>query len=321
MSSPSSSSWAHQSPLFLDPSQPNSSPHSAHSDSESPSSRLSPSSAIAVLSPPRHAATLLPSEEKRMKIMAECSTSLPVVQDAILHILNSFEWECQGEVQGDLLIPIIEAVHFPNGGRSGSRGGIDRYRCRYGACTKVIKRRDHMLNHVRCHLGLKPWVCSFTSVDTNKAWFVYFATFSTVSTHTTLLSGTRFLRGDDLKRHLRHIHKHDMDENGYAPFFSLSSCPVDIVLCASMYFPVPNRVKQVRGPRKGRRADPYPTQDVDDDDEYKPYGTGYVARRGRTGLWQKVRASWLSCELVSVFRRHSRLCTPHLFCFRSEFGD
>jgi len=31
-----------------------------------------------------------------------------------------------------------------------------------------------------------------------------------------LLSGTRFLRVDDLKRHLRHIHKHDMDENGCA---------------------------------------------------------------------------------------------------------
>lgn len=84
------------------------------------------------------------------------------------------------------------------------------------------------------------------------------------------------MRVDDLKRHLRHIHKHDMDDNGYATFLSL----IDIFIRASTYFPVPNRVKQVRGPRKTRRSEPYPTYDASDD-EYKP--VGFVTRRGRTG--------------------------------------
>jgi hypothetical protein len=185
--------------------------------------------------------TRRPFEEKRAKVITECAVSPPIVRDAVYQIVHSPEWEAQQEVHGDLLMPIVEAVFFPNGGRSGSRGGIDRYRCLFGTCGKVIKRRDHMLNHVRCHLGLKPWVCGFASVDKQ--------------------CGTRFLRVDDLKRHLRHIHKVDMDENGN-------------------YFPVPNRVKQVRGPRKTRRPEPYPTYDASDD-EYKPIG--FEARRGRTG--------------------------------------
>ena len=119
-------------------------------------------------------------------------------------------------------MPIVEAVLFPNGGRSGSRGGIDRYRCLFGDCGKVIKRRDHMLNHVRCHLGLKPWVCGFASVD--KQWSVFSYLSHSVPTHTIYRSGTRFLRVDDLKRHLRHIHKLDMDENGYATFIYPSIC-------------------------------------------------------------------------------------------------
>jgi hypothetical protein len=116
--------------------------------------------------------------------MTECAASPPVVRDAVFHIVHSPEWEAQQEVLGDLLMPIVEAIHFPNGGRSGSRGGIDRYRCLFGClCAKVIKRRDHMLNHVRCHLGLKPWVCGFASVD--KQWSVCFLSFLTLSTYTT----------------------------------------------------------------------------------------------------------------------------------------
>lgn len=158
---------ARQSPPFPGPSR--TSP-SSQSDSDS-SFQLSPFSPAALLSP-SPPATQRPLEEKRTKVITECAPSPPVVRDAVFHIVHSPEWEAQQEVHSDVLMPIVEAVHFPNGGRSGSRGGIDRYKCLFGACAKVIKRRDHMLNHVRCHLGLKPWVCCFSSVD--KQWSVFF---------------------------------------------------------------------------------------------------------------------------------------------------
>jgi len=160
-----------QSPPYLNPSRTT---PSSHSDSEhSLSFRCSPSaaSAAARLSPTPQ----LPIEGRRAKVTAESAASPSVVRDAILHILHSPEWEQQEEVPGDMLTPIVEAIHFPNGGRSGSRGGIDRYKCLFGTCAKVIKRRDHMLNHVRCHLGLKPWICSFISADAHKQWSGYFA--------------------------------------------------------------------------------------------------------------------------------------------------
>ena len=157
-----------QSPPFAGPSQTSA---SSQSDSEA-SFRLSPFSPAALLSP-SPPATRRPIEEKRAKVITESAASPPIVRDAVFHIVHSPEWEAQQEVHGDLLMPIVEAVFFPNGGRSGSRGGIDRYRCLFGACGKVIKRRDHMLNHVRCHLGLKPWVCGFASVD--KQWSVFFS--------------------------------------------------------------------------------------------------------------------------------------------------
>src|SRR5882757_9175535 len=58
----------------------------------------------------------------------------------------------------------------------------------------------------------------------------------------------------------------------------LSACIIDNLPRASTYFPVPNRVKQVRGPRKTRRPEPYPTYDASDD-EYKP--VPFATRRGR----------------------------------------
>ena len=215
-----SSPWveARQSPHFPIPSQ-------THSSSQSDSDRLSPCSAATSLSPPHATTPQPPLEEKRRKIMTECAPAPPVVRNAVSSVVNSLEWQSQGDIHSDLLMPIVEPIHFANGGRSGSRGGIDCYRCRFGLCTKVIKRRDHMLNHVRCHLGLKPWVCAFISVDAHKQWSDDFTTFPTLSPLIQpLLSETRFLRIDDLKRHLRHLHKHDMDENGYASFLSLSFC-------------------------------------------------------------------------------------------------
>jgi len=149
---------------------------------------------------------------------------------------------------------------------------------------KVIKRRDHMLNHVRCHLGLKPWVCVFISAGAHKE------------------CGTRFLRLDDLKRHLRQIHKHDMDDNGE-------------------YFPVPHRVKQVRGPRKNRRAEAHSPRDADEE-EYRPYGTAHGARKGRTGLFgRRYGPHGLAVERHERSWRHARLRTPRFCHSNSKSGD
>ena len=54
--------------------------------------------------------------------------------------------------------------------------------------------------------------------------------------------------------------------------FSSIFCLINKYPCVRNYFPVPHRVKQVRGPRKNRQREPsYPTrQDDDNDDEYRP---------------------------------------------------
>ena len=160
-----SASWVNvpKSPRFANPSQGS---LSSQSDSEnSPKFRLSDLESAAFLVVEENLV-----EGRRAKVMTECAASLPVVYDAILHIVHSHEWENQEDISADLLLPIVEAIHFPSGGRSGSGSEIDRYRCLWGTCTKIIKRRDHMLNHVRNHLGLKPWVCSFTSADAERRW-------------------------------------------------------------------------------------------------------------------------------------------------------
>jgi hypothetical protein len=172
----------------IDPSMIQMSPQSWADPRHSPNaSRGTPSSQSDSENSFSPTAALLPQpspttfEEKRSRILAECAASPATVREAVLAVVNSSDWEEQADIHGDLLMPLIGAVRFPDGGRPGSRGGIDKYQCRFGSCGKVIKRRDHMLNHVRCHLGLKPWVCGFISADTGKQWSGYFTTFHALS--------------------------------------------------------------------------------------------------------------------------------------------
>lgn len=66
------------------------------------------------------------------------------------------------EISVDALQPLFTAIPYTSkGGKEGSRGGTDKYECLWGGCGKIVKRRDHMVNHVKAHLGIKPFACPF----------------------------------------------------------------------------------------------------------------------------------------------------------------
>ena len=66
------------------------------------------------------------------------------------------------EISVDALQPLFKAIPYTSkGGKEGSRGGTDKYECLWGGCGKIVKRRDHMVNHVKAHLGIKPFACPF----------------------------------------------------------------------------------------------------------------------------------------------------------------
>jgi len=66
------------------------------------------------------------------------------------------------EISVEALQPLFKAIPYTSkGGKEGSRGGTDKYECLWGGCGKIVKRRDHMVNHVKAHLGIKPFACPF----------------------------------------------------------------------------------------------------------------------------------------------------------------
>ena len=66
------------------------------------------------------------------------------------------------EISVEALQPLFKAIPYASkGGKEGSRGGTDKYECLWGGCGKIVKRRDHMVNHVKAHLGIKPFACPF----------------------------------------------------------------------------------------------------------------------------------------------------------------
>lgn len=51
----------------------------------------------------------------------------------------------------------IPLEYSPSG--VGSRSGAKAFRCLWLGCNKEIKRRDHSLNHIRQHVGSRPYEC------------------------------------------------------------------------------------------------------------------------------------------------------------------
>jgi len=66
------------------------------------------------------------------------------------------------EISVKALQLLFKAIPYTSkGGKEGSRGGTDKYKCLWGGCGKIVKCRDHMVNHIKAHLGIKPFACLF----------------------------------------------------------------------------------------------------------------------------------------------------------------
>lgn len=156
--------------------RPASSPHSTgRSDiSGSPTlgERTPPTSQAAL---PTKLLSSLSAEQQRIVKDAD-----PSHQQAIMDILTSSDFNERGDIPAEKLQAFyISVPHVRNeGDKQGSRGGAAGYTCRWQACPQAeadrpIKRRDHMLNHIRGHFGVKPFGCKFGNGVNLPRWCVY----------------------------------------------------------------------------------------------------------------------------------------------------
>lgn len=104
----------------------------------------------------------------------------PAHQPAIMEILTSYDFHERGDIPAEKLQAFyISVPHVrTEGDKQGSRGGAAGYTCRWHACPQAeadrpIKRRDHMLNHIRGHFGVKPFGCKFGNGVNLPRWCVY----------------------------------------------------------------------------------------------------------------------------------------------------
>ncbi len=76
-----------------------------------------------------------------------------ILVEAVIRRVSSFRKECPGEKLPDHLL-------FEFAGKSSITGQpIDGYRCYIMGCYKTTKRKDHMADHIRMHVGEKPYQC------------------------------------------------------------------------------------------------------------------------------------------------------------------
>ena len=89
---------------------------------------------------------------------------------------------------------LSEELLFSFAGRLNRSGQqIPGYRCYVEGCSKTTKRKDHMADHVRTHLGEKPFQCSVWWVATRRS-SIFTADFA-------IRSGMGFIRNNDCQRH------------------------------------------------------------------------------------------------------------------------
>ena len=134
--------------------------------------RTPPTSQAAL--PTKVLSNLLPEQQRIVK------DADPTHQRIIMDILTSSEFTERGDIPADKLQAFyISVPHARNeGDKQGSRGGAAGYTCRWQACPQAeadrpIKRRDHMLNHIRGHFGVKPFGCKFGNGVNLPRWCVF----------------------------------------------------------------------------------------------------------------------------------------------------
>jgi hypothetical protein len=101
----------------------------------------------------------------------------PAHQQDIIQILASPEFSERGDIPAEKLQTFYNSVPHERceGDKQGSRGGAAGYTCHWHACSqadRMIKRRDHMLNHIRGHFGVKPFGCRYGNGHNLPRWCV-----------------------------------------------------------------------------------------------------------------------------------------------------
>ena len=153
---------------------------SPHSTGPSNLSDISGSPTLGERTPPPLTQAALPAKllsslsPENQRIVKDAD---PAHQQAIMDILVAPDFSGRGDIPAEKLQAFYTSVpHARNeGDKQGSRGGAAGYTCRWHACPqgeKLIKRRDHMINHIRGHFGVKPFGCTFGNGVNLPRWCV-----------------------------------------------------------------------------------------------------------------------------------------------------
>lgn len=170
----------------IDIDRPVGSPHSTgRSDiSGSPTlgERTPPTSQAAL---PAKLLSNLSAEQQRIVKDAD-----PAHQQVIMDILTSSDFGARDDIPAEKLQIFYTSVPHARseGDKQGSRGGAAGYACRWHACPqaeRTIKRRDHMLNHIRGHFGVKPFACKYGNGFHLPKWCVPRSPSTPVSFHSS----------------------------------------------------------------------------------------------------------------------------------------
>lgn len=114
----------------------------------------------------------------------------PAHQQTVMDILTSPDFSDRDDIPADKLQAFYTSVPHARseGDKQGSRGGAAGYSCRWHACSqadRTIKRRDHMLNHIRGHFGVKPFGCKYGNGSNLPKWCVPMLPSTLVSFHSS----------------------------------------------------------------------------------------------------------------------------------------
>lgn len=180
---------------------PNATSPASADDSSSDSQQSSPSPTLDSLTLLPQPSSFCPAPGTHEALILSQVSHSPTLHTVACTLLNSPEYRTGSDLDRNLLLSLCRANEYVAGtgnGKHGIRGGIQDYDCLLEGCGKKIKRRDHMLNHLRKHFGIKPFPCPFVQkAESGRE-----------------ACSTRFLRYDDLKRHVRSVHQRDLDNNG-----------------------------------------------------------------------------------------------------------
>ena len=111
----------------------------------------------------------LPTVADRLEAMSPISQRIfmscgsdPVVQSAVLDVLESPELMAKMAIRWEMAEPLLEKVMYGNvTDGKGKRGAPEFYKCRWGSCSEKMRRRLHALEHIMTHVNNRSHICSY----------------------------------------------------------------------------------------------------------------------------------------------------------------